>query len=135
MTFVRVYGTIYAPLRRKFTVNRVLVVDDEDFMRRLLNDLLTRDNENARVVFAGSVEEAATMIGAHDDFGVLLTDFELGDGTGNEVGRRFAEKFPHAVVVGMTGNPENTFDPGIFKRVLNKPFKAEDKAVLDSLCS
>jgi len=87
-------------------------------------------------VFAGGVGEAMTAIETHDDFAVLLSDFNLGDGNGNDVGARFVEKFPEELVLGMTGNPDHSFDLKVFKHVLVKPFMSEgDKQVLRNICS
>lgn len=127
---------MYATIKEDASLNKVLVVEDEVFMRRLLKEFLTRGNENAHVVISGSVEEAIAVIEAHDDFGALLTDFDLGDGNGNQVARRFSMKFPNASIYGMTGGLADRFDEQLFKRVLRKPFiDPEDKALLKSLCS
>jgi|GEM_PF-4351212 len=92
-------------------------------------------NEKVELVFAASVSEAIGAIEAHDDFTALLTDFNLGDGTGNEVAARFTQKFPQELVLGMSGNPYHSFDPNVFKFVLKKPFGQDEKAVLQSICS
>ncbi|MHB8871157.1 MAG: response regulator [Candidatus Doudnabacteria bacterium] len=135
LTFHKLYGTVYTTLRGISAVSRILIVDDDEFIRNLLTSRLLRSNPNAHLVLAASVTEAATLIDAHDDLGALLTDFNLGDGTGNDVARHFRKKFPRARVLGMTGNPHHEFDRDIFERVLSKPFPPDDRTVLDSLCS
>lgn len=116
-------------------LSRVLIVDDDEFMRSMIRRRLFRSNPNAPLVFAASVSEAANIIEVHDDLRALLTDFDLHPGTGNDVARHFKEKFPEANVLGMSGNPYHEFDPNIFNHVLRKPFGSEDLRVLDSLCS
>ncbi len=117
-------------------MSKILVVEDDEWIRNMLRRLFTRQNPNVQLVFAGSVGEAINAIEAHDDFAVLLSDFNLGDGTGNDVAARFVEKFPEELVLGMTGNPNHTFDPNVFKHVLEKPFASDgDNHVLRSICS
>jgi DNA-binding response OmpR family regulator len=60
----------------------ILVVDDSEFMRALLHDLLTR--EGYRILVSDSTEAALAAIQAHP-IDALLTDLHLAGRTGLEL--------------------------------------------------
>lgn len=114
---------------------KVLVVEDQEAVRRFIGDLILRTNPDVSVVLASSVSEAFSAIEDSETFDVLLTDFDLGDGTGNDVAAKFAAKFPKASMFGMSGNPNSAFNPQHFTVILSKPFGETEKAALTDICS
>lgn len=67
---------------------KVLVVDDEAGMRRILEVNLRRDGHV--VVEAGGAQEAIRLL-AHEDFDVVMTDQKMPDGSGLDVLRAVQE--------------------------------------------
>ena len=78
---------------------KVLIVDDEPGMRRILTVNLRRDSHV--VVEAASASEALGLIG-HEDFDVVVTDQKMPDGTGMEVLRAVHEDDPTTSVIFLT---------------------------------
>ena len=78
---------------------KILIVDDEPGMRRILNVNLRRD---AHVVIeAGCTAEALSLI-KREDFDVVLTDQKMPDGSGLEVIQAVQEDDPTTSVIFLT---------------------------------
>lgn len=78
---------------------KILVVDDEIGMRRILAVNLARD---AHVIAeAGGVQEALQLL-VRDDFDVVLTDHKMPDGSGLDVLRAAREDDPTTSVIFLT---------------------------------
>ena len=60
---------------------RVLLIEDDAHMRRVIANELLRDTRTDLVAQAGSVREGRLMIRQHE-FDVMLVDLNLGDGSG-----------------------------------------------------
>jgi len=78
---------------------KVLIVDDEPGMRRILTVNLRRDSHV--VVEASGATEAISLIG-REDFDVVLTDHKMPDGSGLDVLRAVQEDDPTTSVIFLT---------------------------------
>lgn len=78
---------------------KVLIVDDESGMRRILAVNLRRDSHV--IVEAASATEALALIG-HEDFDVVVTDHKMPDGSGLDVLRAVQEDDPTTSVIFLT---------------------------------
>lgn len=83
---------------------RILVVDDEDYMRSICARVLRA--AGCEVFLAGTLEEALEMIKGLDGLQLLVTDLQLPDGHGCEAVRGFRGKFPEAGVLVITAFPD-----------------------------
>ncbi len=110
-------------------LRRVLLIDDEPMVLRVLKQLLDRRFE---VQTADGLESAIEALGAGERFDVILCDMMMLDGTGMDVHAWLAEHRPDALdgLVFMTGG---TFTPrareflrGARRRHLSKPFSLKD---------
>lgn len=105
---------------------KILIVDDEPGMRRILNVNLRRDSHV--VVEAAGAAEALAMI-KREDFDVVLTDQKMPDGTGLDVIQAAQEDDPTTSVIFLTavGTLELAVESmrrGAFD-FLSKPFDPE----------
>jgi signal transduction histidine kinase/CheY-like chemotaxis protein len=92
---------------------RVLVVDDEPLVMKLVSDLLSM--KNFQVVTAGSAAEAIHLAeGADAPFNLLITDAALDKMSGYELYALLAQKNPELRCVVMSG-----FSQGTLNRNLN----------------
>jgi two-component system, NtrC family, response regulator PilR len=78
---------------------KILVVDDEPGMRRILNVNLRRDSHV--VVEASGATEALTFL-KDQDFDVVLTDQKMPDGSGLDVVQAVHEDDPTTSVIFLT---------------------------------
>ncbi|HAT71380.1 MAG TPA: response regulator [Elusimicrobia bacterium] len=109
----------------------ILVVDDEEFMRKLCGRILRAIGYEP--VFAGSVSEAFEKIGSMEHLDLLITDIRLPDGNGIEAARRARGKFPEARVLVITAflsletHAEEFLSLGVSEDdILCKPFTVSD---------
>jgi signal transduction histidine kinase len=81
---------------------RILLVDDEPAILRVLSELLTPEHE---VVTAVSGEDARTLLAIDDGFDVVICDVVMDDGTGIDLYRRIESQHPRLAqrVIFMTG--------------------------------
>jgi DNA-binding NtrC family response regulator len=77
-------------------VNRILVVDDEDHIRKLYKDYFTR--EGYEVVTTSGGEEAL-QAASERQFDLVVLDIELEDASGLQVLKQFKEKHPNLPVI------------------------------------
>ncbi|HAL91739.1 MAG TPA: hypothetical protein DCM68_01785 [Verrucomicrobia bacterium] len=106
---------------------RLLVVEDEPILRRLLGSLLNR--EQHEVVVAAGGEEAQALL-EKQPFDLMLTDYAMGTMNGLELLRWAHERNPSMVVILLTGcdNIATAVDAlklGAFDYV-PKPFKIDE---------
>ncbi len=85
---------------------RILVVEDEDLIRRILTETLA--DEGYLVVEASTADEAAELlVKAQDGFAAVITDIHTpGMRDGIEVGRCAHEQDPDIAVIYVTGRPD-----------------------------
>jgi CheY-like chemotaxis protein len=104
---------------------RVLVVEDEELLARLITRILT--GQGYQVLLAGNGQEAIALMKA-EKVDLLLTDLSLPGGmTGRELAEYLRGENPSLRVAYMSGySPDlddTTFNPELF---LPKPFKPEE---------
>jgi CheY-like chemotaxis protein len=117
----------------------VLVVEDEDGLRKLAERLLQRLGYT--VLIAADAAEARRMFDEHPAIDLLLTDVVMPGASGPELTRQLIEQRPALKVIYMSGYTEDAIvqhgvlEPGI--AFLNKPFTSQTlgqkiRDVLDS---
>src|ERR1022692_1556288 len=103
---------------------RILLVDDQQSVREAISLLLGLDEHT--VIEAGNGAEALDLF-LHDQFDLLITDFEMPKMKGNELAARIRQLSPaqpifmitaYAEKLGETDNPVDA--------ILNKPFALEE---------
>lgn len=104
----------------------VLIIDDQARIRDALRDYA--EAEGFRVVEAGNMREALAALAA-EQFCHVFTDMRLPDGCGATIVARARASQPHAVVVVVTGFPEDLQAlPEVAQwpiLVLTKPFRGQ----------
>jgi DNA-binding response OmpR family regulator len=113
---------------------RILVADDDDFVRRFLGAFLTRRGYSVELVPNGV--EALKKAG-EEDYSLFLLDFEMGRPTGLEVILRLRAAGNETPIILMSGSfTSDTFDtaPGAGGVVcIEKPFSgAELEAAIEA---
>jgi CheY-like chemotaxis protein len=108
---------------------RILVLDDEAPLRRMLEEIL--EMKGYRSDSAATVDEALAMwsreMSGPSPFRLALTDLSLGDGPGGlEFAKRLRELDPRSRMIACTGDSSdpvmaNSRDFG-FEATLSKPF-------------
>jgi len=109
-------------------LSRILVVDDEESMRQLLEIALGKDGH--RITAAESGTKACELIDK-GSFDLVISDIKMPDISGYEVFRAAKEDFPDTPVILMTGfgyDPHHSIvrasQEGL-QSFLFKPFKAQ----------
>ena len=105
---------------------KILVVDDEDYHRELMQKLLSKLGYEVDAV--ESAEDAFSLL-ERDKFPVIITDLIMLEMDGVEFCRRIRETDDKTVVIALTGHTE-LYDIGKLKEAgfdnhLTKPFKIE----------
>jgi CheY-like chemotaxis protein len=104
---------------------RVLVVDDEETIRRFVERVLA--DAKYEIVLASSGKDALAAAQAQGPFDLLLTDLMMPEMTGDELARQLRQAEPKLKVLYLTG-----FSDHLFKE---KVTLWEDEAFLDKPCS
>ena len=109
----------------------ILIVDDEDLIRKSLQQVLTR--RGYQVAVAGSMAEARATF-APGEYSLALLDLRLPDGSGIELLQEFREAQPDLLAIMMTayGSVESAVEAmrlGAYDYV-NKPFKSREIEVI-----
>ena len=105
---------------------KILVVDDEDYHRELMQKLLSKLGYQVKAV--ESAEDAFSFLET-DRFPIIITDLIMLEMDGVEFCRRIRENDNKTVVIALTGHTE-LYDPDKLKEAgfdnhLAKPFKIE----------
>ena len=108
------------------TENKILVVDDEDFHRELMQKLLLKLGYDVTVV--ESAEDAFSYL-AKEKVPIIITDLILLEMDGVEFCRKIRETDSKTIVIALTGHTD-LYDADKLKEVgfdyhLTKPFKIE----------
>jgi DNA-binding NarL/FixJ family response regulator len=77
---------------------RVLLVDDDEFMRRVIAQELLSDLRIQLEAQAGSLRDGRRLLATHE-FDVLMVDLRLGDGTGFDLIREAREHHPNCEII------------------------------------
>jgi two-component system, cell cycle sensor histidine kinase and response regulator CckA len=115
---------------------RVLLVEDEDMVRKVVSRMLT--SRGFEVHAAASGAEAMALFDAPEteDFDLLVTDLMMPDGGGLGVARSLTARMPKLKVLlvsGYSASGTEGWEPGRF-RFLTKPFgSAELVKTIDEL--
>jgi CheY-like chemotaxis protein len=108
---------------------RILFIDDEYFLRKLIYEMLTTIDYEVKVEESGE-KAVRTFIEHPEEFDLVLTDLMMPDMRGDEIAERIRSVRPNMPVVVMTGTPDNlprsrAEAAGICK-VLSKPLTIGD---------
>lgn len=107
---------------------RILVVDDEETIRKLVKGRLERDN--CDVMVAGTAIEAKTMLSGKTEFGVMITDLKMPGEDGISLLSWARERFKSLKVIVITGHGEKDSAIAAIKNgasdYLDKPFDMEE---------
>ncbi len=115
---------------------RILVIEDEDNVRRFLEVTLTRLGH--RPVLAADAQQGFSAF-ARERFDAVVTDLGLPGIDGKEVARTIARKAPGTPVILLTGwadqlQAENEVIEGV-TRILGKPIAIDTlSATLSAVC-
>jgi putative two-component system response regulator len=112
------------------TVERILVVDDEEQIRNLLRRLLEAQGYACET--AGCTSEARQLLEA-DPFSLVLSDVNMPGGSGIDLAHEIVERYPDVAVVMVTGVDDRkaanaALEHGAYGYVL-KPFKPNELAI------
>ena len=103
---------------------KILVVDDEDRMRKLVKDFLTR--KQYKVIEAENGEEAIDLFVEHNDFDLIILDVMMPKMDGWEVCREI-RKVSKVPIIMLTAKGEESdellgFELGV-DEYISKPFR------------
>ena len=105
---------------------KILVVDDEDFHRELMQKLLSR--LGYAVAIAESAEEAFSLL-KKEQFPVIITDLIMLEMDGVEFCQKIRETDTKTVVIALSGHSDlyniDKLQEAGFDNHLTKPFKIE----------
>ena len=112
--------------------NKILVVDDEDYHRELMQKLLSKFGYEVEAV--ESAEDAFSFL-EREKFPVIITDLIMLEMDGVEFCQKIRETDSKTIVIALTGHTD-LYDADKLKEVgfdnhLNKPFKIDviEKAI------
>ena len=114
--------------------NKILVVDDEDYHRELMQKLLSKLGYEVEAV--ESAEDAFSSL-AREKFPVIITDLIMLEMDGVEFCRKIRETDNKTFIIALTGHTElydiDRLKEAGFDNHLAKPFKIEviEKAIQD----
>ncbi len=108
---------------------RILIVDDEEHVRFILADVLSRLGPDVEVVEADSGEAAMAMV-RETPFDLVLTDLRMPGMTGQELTQAIVETCPGATVIWMTAYGDAAIQAEAARlavyRCLDKPLDVSD---------
>ena len=129
-----------APRRTAAGSETVLLVEDEDAVRRLMAQVLQQNGY--RVLEAADGEEALLLFGAHEPaIGLVLTDMVMPRMGGHELARRIRARRPGLPIICISGYTDEALhqtgalEPGMLflqKPLLPDPLAAKVREALDS---
>jgi two-component system cell cycle sensor histidine kinase/response regulator CckA len=115
---------------------RVLLVEDEDMVRKVVSRMLTARGFEVHAAASGAQAMALFDAPELEDFDLLVTDLMMPDGGGLGVARNLTARMPNLKVLLVSGySPSGTegWEPGRY-RFLTKPFgSAELAGAIDEL--
>lgn len=107
---------------------RVLVVDDEETIRKLLKSRLERDGVD--VVTAASADEAQKALSTTGEFGTVITDLKMPGKDGFELMEWTRQRYPQTRIIVITGHGEKEAAVKAIRYgasdYLEKPFDMEE---------
>jgi len=108
-------------------MTKILVVDDELLLRNVLYDYLTRNEYE--VITADDAEKAIVVADAELP-DIALVDIKLPKSSGIELTKDLKAKYPHLIIIIMTGYPSldtavNAMKNGATEYII-KPFRLDE---------
>ena len=112
---------------------RVLVVDDEDMVLRVVDRLLTL---RGHTVISVTSAIAALNELEHREFDIIISDQGMPEMSGRELAHKVRGRYPSLPVVLLTGDTDLEVNENEIARVISKPFKVGDLdlAIRDLAC-
>ena len=115
-------------------IKRVLVVDDEDSIRKLMADIISR--QGYEVLVASDGQNALHVLGHEKEISLIVTDLVMPELNGIDLILTVMNSYPHISIIAISGGGGIT---GRFdylpvakligaKCVVNKPFSPEELA-------
>ena len=101
---------------------RILIVEDDSLSAEFMKIFLEGEGHTVR-----TANSFTLALEAYDSFkpNIVITDIQLGDGNGNELGEKFKERGLQKIIAisGYAGAhcPENAVKSGCFDHILGKP--------------
>ena len=92
--------------KRGMPKKRILFIDDEYFLRKLIYEMLTTIDYEVKMEESGE-KAVRTFIEHPEEFDLVLTDLMMPDIRGDEIAERIRSVRPNMPVVVMTGTPDN----------------------------
>lgn len=106
------------------TVHRILVLDDDEIMRDLLNVLLSL--EGYTVAFAHSGENALEKLRESEAYDLVLTDLHMPGLEGEELARALRDALPSpTLLIAMSGSQPSAELRSLFDAFILKPFDVQ----------
>ena len=97
---------------------RILVVDDERLMRKMLDDFLSL--EGYKITLCDSGKQALSQTNK-EEFDLIITSFMMLGMNGLELTKKIKASMPGLPVIIMTSTPELLIGENPANRVVNKP--------------
>lgn len=105
---------------------RILIVDDEPMMVRLLSRVLTARAGMSVLTVASGIDAQAALDG--EAFDAVLADAAMGCMSGRELLTAVKARHPHVVRVLLSASPSHSDDPGLVHLYCSKPEDVESLA-------
>jgi CheY-like chemotaxis protein len=107
---------------------KILIVDDEQFVRNLLENVLGRHGHQVAAVC--DAEQALAALAAKSDYDLMLTDVVMPGMDGFDLLRRVRSAYPHVKVIVLTGyaRKQSISDFLLYgaDEYLSKPFQVQE---------
>ncbi len=102
---------------------RILVVDDEEMVRKVVDQLLTLRGHYVRSASSGA--EAIECL-QNEPFDLVISDQGMPEMSGRELAGRIKQLHPNVMITLLTGDTDLHFDPDVITAVITKPFHVDD---------
>ncbi|QXT34831.1 response regulator [Sphingomonas sanguinis] len=99
----------------------ILLVDDDQRVRRACAEVLREAGH--KVVEAGDVDDALTVLAAQSGIGMVITDFVMPGRSGAHLIACLKAEWPHVAILMVTGYAEDQIDSPVGVNLLLKPFR------------
>jgi DNA-binding NtrC family response regulator len=95
--------SILHPAKEKYTMAKILIVEDEKAIRNVLQNILSEEDKSFAISTAEQGKQALDLL-AKEDFDLLLCDIKMPGVDGIEVLETAVEKYPDMAVVMISGH-------------------------------
>lgn len=104
-------------------VVRVLVVDDEEMVLKVVDRLLTLKGHAVRSVMSGV--DAMNVL-EEETYDIIITDQGMPEMSGRDLARKVRSQFSDLPIILLTGDTDLKVDKNDISRVITKPFQIND---------